>query len=111
MKDGFENGPLGSEPATASAPPTHAASPPSSEDHPSRDSLSSIPLMPDTAAHQISRYENGHITPSTEMIVKLAECFDVSLDYLLIEGATRRPLRTGDNGFLDRLGGLEPALG
>lgn len=45
-----------------------------------------------TAAHQISRYENGHITPSTEMIVKLAECFDVSLDYLLIEGLTRRPL-------------------
>lgn len=40
---------------------------------------------------QISRYESGKITPSAETIVKFAELFDVSLDYLLVEGAARRP--------------------
>lgn len=55
-------------------------------------------------AHQISRYENGQTTPSTETVIKLAEVFDVSLDYLLIEGAARRALRNGDYSFLDRLG-------
>ena len=33
-------------------------------------------------AHQISRYENGKITPATETVVRLAEVFDVSIDYL-----------------------------
>jgi transcriptional regulator with XRE-family HTH domain len=44
-------------------------------------------------AGQISRYENGKISPSIEAVVKLAETFDVSTDYLLIDGAARRPFR------------------
>ena len=54
-------------------------------------------------ARQISRYENGRITPSVEVIVKIAQTFDVSIDYLLVEEVPRRPLRLEDQGFLDRL--------
>ena len=34
-------------------------------------------------AGQISRYENGKITPSVDVVVRLAEIFDVNTDYLL----------------------------
>jgi len=34
---------------------------------------------------QLSRYENGSITPSADAVVKLVEVFDVSTDYLLVE--------------------------
>lgn len=44
-------------------------------------------------AGQISRYENGHIAPSADAIVRLAEALDVSCDYLLLEDAPRRPLQ------------------
>ncbi len=54
-------------------------------------------------ARQISRYEHGRITPSVDVAVKLAETFDVSLDYLLVEGAARRPLHAPDHGLGDRL--------
>lgn len=37
-------------------------------------------------------------------MIKLAEVFDVSLDYLLIEGAARRALHNGDYSFLARIG-------
>jgi DNA-binding XRE family transcriptional regulator len=40
---------------------------------------------------QISRYETGKISPSVDVVVKLAETFGVSADYLLIDGAARRP--------------------
>ena len=56
-----------------------------------------------TDARQISRYENGKITPSVEVLVKLAEVFDVSIDYLLIEKAVRSPLRLDDSRLLERL--------
>jgi transcriptional regulator with XRE-family HTH domain len=55
---------------------------------------------------QISRYENGRITPSLEALAKIAEAFDVSTDYLLFEEASRRPLRVVDNGLAERLGDL-----
>ena len=43
---------------------------------------------------QISRYENGHISPSADAIVRLAEALDVSCDYLLVDDALRRPFRS-----------------
>lgn len=54
-------------------------------------------------AHQISRYENGKITPATDTVVRLAEAFDVSIDYLLVDDAPRRPLHVPDRGLADRL--------
>lgn len=53
---------------------------------------------------QISRYENGRITPSADAVVKLAEVFDVSTDYLLVEDSPRRPFRGADDALGDRLG-------
>lgn len=54
---------------------------------------------------QISRYENGHITPSVEAIIKLAQIFDVSTDYLLLEESPRKPLK--DDTLLNKLQELE----
>jgi ribosome-binding protein aMBF1 (putative translation factor) len=51
---------------------------------------------------QISRYENGHIAPSADAIVRLAEALDVSCDYLLIDDAPRRVFRSP---IEDALGG------
>ena len=48
---------------------------------------------------QISRYENGRITPSADGLVRLAEVFDVSCDYLLVEDAPRRPFRSPEDLF------------
>ncbi|MFZ5764022.1 MAG: helix-turn-helix domain-containing protein [Thermodesulfobacteriota bacterium] len=41
---------------------------------------------------QISRYENDKVTPSVEVVVKLAKAFDVSVDHLLFDNAPKRPL-------------------
>lgn len=51
---------------------------------------------------QISRYENGRITPS-DAVVRLAEGFGVSTDYLLVVGAQRRPFRSPEDSLGDRL--------
>jgi transcriptional regulator with XRE-family HTH domain len=61
----------------------------------------------DTDGRQVSRHENGHITPSVEVLVKLAESFDLSIDYLLLEHAPRRPLRLEDCDFIERLEGAQ----
>ena len=58
-------------------------------------------------ARQISRYENGRITPSVEVLIRLAEVMNVSIDYLVIEGACRRPLHMADHGIAERLAVLE----
>ncbi len=50
-------------------------------------------------AAQISRYENGRITPSADVIIRLAETFDVSCDYLLLDNAPRRPLNPPDHAL------------
>lgn len=52
---------------------------------------------------QISRYEKGHITPSADVVVKMAQVFDVSIDYLLIDGIVRRPLKLEDYGLGNKL--------
>lgn len=54
-------------------------------------------------ARQISRYENGRVTPSLDAIVKIAIAFDVTIDYLLIEDAPRRPLKSEDPELMKRL--------
>jgi transcriptional regulator with XRE-family HTH domain len=56
---------------------------------------------------QISRYETGKISPSVDVVVKLAEAFDVSADYLLIDGAARRPLRAPVDLLGERLAQLD----
>lgn len=54
-------------------------------------------------AGQISRYENGRMTPSAEAVVKLAEVLDVSTDYLLVDDSPRRALHGPENILGDRL--------
>jgi transcriptional regulator with XRE-family HTH domain len=61
-------------------------------------------------ARQISLYENGKITPSTDMIVKLAQIFEVSTDYLLIEKAQKKPFLVDDielSNYLEDIQSLE----
>jgi transcriptional regulator with XRE-family HTH domain len=62
-------------------------------------------------AGQISRYENGHISPSADAIVRLAQALDVSCDYLLIEDSPRRTFKTSTDVLGDRLGGLSELSG
>lgn len=46
---------------------------------------------------QISRYENGRMTPSAEAVVKIAEVLDVTTDYLLVETSPRRSPHAPEN--------------
>jgi transcriptional regulator with XRE-family HTH domain len=57
-------------------------------------------------AGQISRYENDKITPSVEVVVRLAELFNVATDYLLIDGAPRRAFNAPTDPLADRLADL-----
>lgn len=57
-------------------------------------------------ARQISRYENGRITPSLDAITHIAQALDVSIDYLVIDNMPRRPLHVDDHGLTERLAAL-----
>ena len=54
-------------------------------------------------SRQISRYETGRITPSVETTVKIAQAFDVTTDYLLLENAPRKPFLLEDRQALNQL--------
>ena len=54
-------------------------------------------------AGQISRYENGHMTPSAPAVVRLAEVLDVTTDYLLVEASPRQPLHAPEHSLGDHL--------
>ncbi|MGH9186027.1 MAG: helix-turn-helix domain-containing protein [Acidimicrobiales bacterium] len=55
---------------------------------------------------QISRYENSHIAPSTNAIVRLAEGRDVSRDFLLVDDAPRRRFRSAEDALGEHLATL-----
>jgi len=48
-------------------------------------------------------YENGRITPSLDVLVRIAEVLNVSLDHLVVDDIPRRPLHAPDHGLGDRL--------
>jgi transcriptional regulator with XRE-family HTH domain len=58
-------------------------------------------------AAQISRYERSKMTPSADILVRIAEALDVSCDYLLIDDAPRRPFRSADRHLGERFAALE----
>ena len=57
---------------------------------------------------QVSAYERGANVPSTEVLIKLAEAFDVSLDYLAFEakGQTAK-INIQDRDLLRRFEALD----
>ncbi|MBA7547800.1 hypothetical protein ES705_40236 [subsurface metagenome] len=56
---------------------------------------------------QISRYENNKITPSAECIVKIAEVFNVSIAYLLLEDAPRTPIKFKDEKLIEKFKSID----
>ena len=57
---------------------------------------------------QISRYENDRVVPSVEVIVKVATAFNVSIDYLLLEKAPRRPLQAPQSKLVQKIAEIGP---
>jgi transcriptional regulator with XRE-family HTH domain len=58
-------------------------------------------------ARQVSRYENGRVAPSLDVLARIGEVLDITVDHLLYEAAERRPL-TGPSTHLDaRLADLD----
>ncbi len=56
---------------------------------------------------QINCYEHGRIAPSADAIIRFAATFSVSNDHLLIDDARRRPSRSPEDTFGDRLAELD----
>lgn len=54
-------------------------------------------------ARQISRYERSHVTPSIEVIIKIASALEVTTDYLLTGNAPRTMIKSADNELLKRI--------
>jgi transcriptional regulator with XRE-family HTH domain len=58
---------------------------------------------------QVSRYENDRVMPSIEVIIKMAKAYNVSIDYLLLDGVPRRSLEAAQVSKLsERIARLGP---
>ena len=56
-----------------------------------------------TDSQRVSRYEKQRIAPSLDAIVRVAEAFSVSIDYLLVDDISRRPLHSVEHNLGDHL--------
>jgi len=56
---------------------------------------------------QVSRYENDHVIPSVEVVVKIAKAFNVCIDYLLLDEAPRKPLDAVHSKLAERVLALD----
>lgn len=61
----------------------------------------------DSDARQVSRYENNKVAPGLEAVIRMAQVFNVTVDYLLIERAERRPLNAPSSHVDARLADLD----
>ncbi len=62
----------------------------------------------DVDIKMISYYENGKSVPSIDVLIKLAETFDVTVDYLLFEDTPKRPLhQSGDPELIEQMANLD----
>lgn len=59
-----------------------------------------------TDSQRVSRYETGRISPSIATLVAIAEAFNASIDYLLVDDIARRPLHAPESTLGDRLTNL-----
>jgi transcriptional regulator with XRE-family HTH domain len=59
-----------------------------------------------TDARQVSRYENGRITPSLDVAMRIAEALNTSLDHLAFDDIPNRPLHAPQDALGDRLGAI-----
>jgi len=61
-----------------------------------------------TDTRMISLYESKKSVPSVEVLVKIAEVFNVSIDYLTRENAPRMPMdQNGDKELFEKLSEIE----
>lgn len=58
-------------------------------------------------ARQVSRHENSKVAPGLEAVIRMAETFNVSVDYLLFDDAERRPLNAPSSHVDARLADLD----
>lgn len=61
----------------------------------------------DSDARQVSRYENNKVAPGLEAVIRMAQVFNVTVDYLLIDDADRRPLNAPSSHVDARLADLD----
>lgn len=55
-----------------------------------------------TDSQRISKYERGVLVPTTAILVKIADCLEVSLDYLVREAEDRAVGKIRDSALLDQ---------